>query len=153
MNIKEFKDCEESIQDQLCNMLWHRWEKEYINFDLQSVEELKYHLSEEIYKCFVFLEDSDIIGTVSSNTDTGREINFKTNFFICNLFVSEDKRKKGYGKTLLNYIEKFLVSQNVSNVTLYCESDVYDFYVKNKYSDFGKCPTNSALTCMMKFLK
>lgn len=153
--IREFKDCDPTTQQHICSLLYQRWEKEYKECDLSSAYELQQHLSKEIFKCFVLFDDqskNEFLGTVSSNTDTGNKITFKTNFFICNLFVKPDKRKMGYGKILLDHIEKYLASQNISTVTLYCEQEVYDFYIKHKYNDFGKCPGKDHLTCMMKFL-
>lgn len=150
---RELKDCSESDQNKICNILFQHWQKEFEEYDLSDADKLRQHLTGEIYKCFAFFEESgEFIGTVSSNTDTGNVVSFKTNFFICNLFVVDRERGKGFGKYMLEHIEKFLVSQGVSNVTLYCERDVYDFYIKHKYSDFGTYPGKSHLTCMMKFL-
>lgn len=149
---REFKYCSENDQIMIANILFKQWQKEFDEYDLNTIDKLRQHLNEEIYKCFTFFDGEEFIGTVSSNIDTGKIVTFKTNFFICNLYVVDKKRGKGYGKHMLIQMEQFLVSQGISNVTLYCEKNVYDFYIKYKYSDFGQYPDKPHLSCMMKFL-
>lgn len=153
LQIKEYLEINESIQDIIAEQLYKFWITEYHDANINSKEDLVIHLRKEIYKCFVFLDTSEeFVGTVCVNTDTGKTIKFNTNFFICNLFVAESHRKEGHGKYILSYAEDYLRKHGHSTVTLYCKKDVYEFYKKQQYQDFGICPKDETLTCMMKFL-
>lgn len=150
---KEFSELSSDIKENIAKQLYSFWKQEYHDSDIKSFDQLIEHLSKEIYKCFVFFDSSsDFVGTACVNTDTGKTIKFNTNFFICNLFITESHRKEGHGKYILKYAEDFLKLNNHSTVTLYCKKDVYDFYIKQQYQDFGPCPKDKNLTCMMKFI-
>ncbi len=89
----------------------------------------------------LYKENSKIVGLVVGiiNNDDMYEYDFKAlkRGRITELIISKNYRKKGYGKILLNYIEKYLKDIGCKDVLIgvfgYNESAI-KFYENNKYN-------------------
>ena len=121
--VKKFTDTTHDIQNTISEYKTH----------ITSVELLIDSLK-NIHTCLIFFDLSGtIVGTVSVNIDT-TVLTFNTNYWICNLFVLPEYRKKGYGKYILDYTENYLNKQGISIAHLYCNEDLLDFYKRNAWN-------------------
>ena len=144
----EYKDCyDEEIKDLLVelqeyiasidkegfNILTPNYREEYFNKTLKEIE---------VYcgKMFLYEENGKIVGLVVGLI---REDILECGFHapkrgeITELIVSKDCRAKGYGKELLNAMEKHLQEQGCKNIIIGVfgyNTHAVEFYEKNGYN-------------------
>jgi len=76
---------------------------------------------------FILSDNDEFIGCVAVDT---------LNFYPCisNLIVQSEKRDKGFGSVLLEAGEEYAKRFKHGIVRLWCETSMFPFYVKRKYT-------------------
>lgn len=79
-------------------------------------------------KSFTYLlyEDEEVIGYIRALED------YSYYMYVCDLLVRKDKRGQGYGKLLMDHIQK-----EFPNLTVLVMSDVDEYYTKLGYQKIG----------------
>ena len=132
VDIRPFKNLSKDIQEDIAITLWETWTDDYKATEINSATTLVKEFS-NIFACFVMFSGSEWVGCATIHIDTPTET-FKTQYWIGNLFIKRDFRKKGYGTIMMQYAEKYLKSRNISLVYIWCYKDVLDFYLKNNWN-------------------
>lgn len=86
-----------------------------------SEQDFEFSLELEPEGCFVLFDDSERIGLATT-------VSFGTVTWFGNLVVSEDRRNRGAGSTLVNHALKYLRSRGVKTVGLYAYKERIHFY-------------------------
>lgn len=81
---------------------------------------------------FAAIENEEIIGGILGFEDPYAEESF---FFVSEIFVAPQWKRKGVGKTLLCHLEQYLSTKNISVMQLISIDDNVGFYETN---GFGK---------------
>jgi len=86
---------------------------------------------------FVLYDDNDVAGAVFGHTKTwwtGRQL------MIDELFISSEKQRKGYGKMLLDYCDRYAADNQLSSIVLMTNKYMpsFGFYDKNGYTTAGQ---------------
>jgi len=99
-------------------------------FALAATDKMSWGLSEQDFEfslelepegCFVLLDDSERIGLATT-------VSFGTLAWFGNLVVSEDRRNRGAGSTLVKHALDYLRSRGVKTVGLYAYKERIHFY-------------------------
>ena len=129
LSTKLYTEVSKDLQIHIAVFIYKEWPDLYVNKDISEIVES----FKNLHKCWVFYNNEDIVGTAGINIDTPVPT-FNTNYWICNLFVLPEYRKKGYGKYILDYTENYLNKQGISIAHLYCNEDLLDFYKRNAWN-------------------
>ena len=130
--ILPYKTLSKDIQVDIANTLWEMWAEDYKATNINSATQLVEKFN-DIFACFVMFDGFDWVGCATINIDTPIEM-FKTQYWIGNLFIKKDVRKKRYGTMMIKYAEKYLKSRNISLLYIWCYKDVIGFYLKNNWN-------------------
>ena len=122
-----------SIDKEKYNILTKNYGEKYF---VKTMEEIKKYNG----KMLLYKEESKIVGLVVGviNNEKSCDYDFKApkRGRITELIISKKCRRKGYGKILLNAMEKILVDDGCEDILLEVfgyNKDAIDFYEKNGY--------------------
>ena len=122
-----------SIDKEKYNIIGENFKEKYFNKTIEEIEKYK-------GKMFLYKENNKIVGLIVGiiNNEETLEYDFRSpkRGRITELVISKKYRKKGYGKILLNYMEKYLFDIGCKDVLLevfaYNENAI-KFYKENGY--------------------
>ncbi len=122
-----------SIDREKYNILTKDYREKYFR---KTIEEVKKYNG----KMLLYKEESKIVGLVVGiiNNEKSCEYDFKApkRGRITELIISKNCRRKGYGKILLNAMEKSLINDGCEDILLEVfgyNQDAINFYEKNGY--------------------
>ncbi len=81
---------------------------------------------------FAAIENGEIIGGILGFEDPYAEESF---FFISEIFIAPQWKRKGVGKTLLCHLEQYLSSKNISVMQLISIEDNIKFYEASGFAE------------------
>ncbi len=122
-----------SIDIEKYNIIGENFKEKYFNKTIEEIEKYK-------GKMLLYKENNKIVGLILGliNNEETLEYDFRSpkRGRITELVISKKYRKKGYGKILLNYMEKYLLDIGCKDVLLevfaYNENAI-KFYKENGY--------------------
>jgi GNAT superfamily N-acetyltransferase len=132
LTFEHFSEQCQVVQDHIVSILWDQWQHKYVTSSVGSTTELCNKLK-SAYACLVMFDNGEVVGTVTITIDTPTET-FTTQYWIGDLLIKEEFRKKRLGSKAMYQAEKYLKSRGVSIAHLWCEKDVVDFYVKAQWN-------------------
>lgn len=134
-----FKECDSRLQNVVIESLYDEWHEQYAKYTrIYSEEDLSTFLHEQ-YAVFVYVDaNREFVGTVTIQNDlgVGMSVGYRV-FWISNLFVTEEKRSKGFGKAILKHAESYLYDLGVKHVGLMASDDLEKFYRSAGYRAVG----------------
>lgn len=146
-----YKQASQVQKEMVSNVLFMEWKDTFKETNVNDQSDLMKQL-DNIYACFLIMEGSTFIGTVSVNVDTIIS-RFDSNYWICNLYVMPLFRGKHIGRKILAFIEDYLYKNNVSVGNLWCEKKLCEFYKKNQWIlSTGTYPGKPDSCIMIKML-
>lgn len=81
--------------------------------------------------------DEDLVGVVSVFENRNAVFNDISQIQIRGMAVLDEHQKKGLGNFLINHVEKYAKSQNVSLIWFNARETAVQFYKKLQYTTFG----------------
>ena len=82
-------------------------------------------------KCFVAVEDNEVVGTASIDKYRGDES--ETKYIILTVFIKIEKHHQGIGKNLIKRIEQYANSINIKELIIPASIYAVEFYRKLGY--------------------
>jgi GNAT superfamily N-acetyltransferase len=132
MNIRELNEtdlerCGEILISSYNTMPWnYRWSFEKAYLYLKEYQEAKRFMG------FVALEEGMIVAAIFGHLKTWWT---KDQMYIDEVFVSNDFKGKGYGKSIISYCETYCKQKGIDIITLMTNEvmPAYEFHSKNDF--------------------
>jgi len=150
ITVKNYKNISNDLKYKVASILFTEWKNNFVKNNINCLEQVIEKL-DNIFICFVFLDQDNFIGTLSINIDT-ENVTFNTNYWLCNFYIEKEYRNNKKGTKILAFIENYLYKKNILILHLYCEDNVVDFYKKSKWNLSDKDKT-TGMNIMIKMLE
>lgn len=125
----DIDDCASLLMRSYNQAPWrHHWKID------QAIKYLTEYTESKSFIGFVLCEGETIAGAMFAHSKTWWTNN---QLYIDELFISPDSQRSGYGKTMLDFAEKFAKENGLESISLMTNKfmPAYNFYNKLNYSE------------------
>jgi hypothetical protein len=147
-----YNDIDPILQHNVALTLLSEWKVNFKEGNVKTADDL-INILKEMYLCLVVIdENTDFIGTICVKIDTPNET-FNTNYWICNLFVTERHRGTHIGHDILSLTEWYMFTmKNISVLHLWCDKTLTEFYRKKNWILSEEDSKNMDIKIMVKMI-